>query len=41
MNYLLQNIVSVNQGIMFYTMLDATENTSKNSEIDLIGSNEE
>lgn len=41
LNYLLQNIVSVNQGIMFYTMLDVTENKSKNSEIDLIGSNEE
>lgn len=41
LNYLLQNIVAVNQGIMFYSMLDETENTSKISEIDLIGSNEE
>lgn len=41
LNYLLQNIVSVNQGIMFYSMIDETENTSKISEIDLIGSNEE
>lgn len=41
LNYLLQNIVSVNQGIMYYTMIDETEKTSKMSEIDLIGSNEE
>lgn len=41
LNYLLQNIVSVNQGIMYYSMIDETEKTSNLSEIDLIGSNEE
>ncbi|SEP57510.1 hypothetical protein [Flavobacterium urocaniciphilum] len=41
LNYLLQNIIFVNQGIMYYTRIDETENTSKLSEIDLIGSNEE
>lgn len=41
LNYLLQNIVSVNQGIMYYSMVDETEKTSNLSEIDLIGSNEE
>lgn len=41
LNYFFQNIISVNQGIMYYSMIDATENTSEISEIDLIGSNEE
>lgn len=41
LNYLLQNIVTVNQGIMYYSMIDETEKTSNLSEIDLIGSNEE
>jgi hypothetical protein len=41
LNYLLQNIISVNQGIMYYSMIDETEKTSNLSEIDLIGSNEE
>lgn len=41
LNYLLQNIIFVNQGIMYYTMIDETENTSKISEIDTIGNNEE
>ena len=41
LNYLMQNIVSVNQGIMYYSMIDESENTSNLSEIDLIGSNEE
>lgn len=41
LNYIMQNIVSVNQGIMYYSMIDETENTSNLSEIDLIGSNEE
>lgn len=41
LNYLLQNIVSINQGIMYYSMIDETEKTSNISEIDSIGSNEE
>lgn len=41
LNYLLQNLILINQGIMFHSMIDETENTSKISEIDLIGSNEE
>lgn len=41
LNYLLQNLVLVNQGIMFYSMKEETENVSKISEIDLIGTNEE
>jgi hypothetical protein len=41
LNYLLQNIISINQGIMYYSMIDETEKTSNISEIDLIGSNEE
>ena len=41
LNYLLQNIVSINQGIMYYSMIDETEKTSEISEIDLIGRNEE
>lgn len=41
LNYLMQNIVSINQGIMYYSMIDETEKTSNLSEIDLIGSNEE
>ncbi len=41
LNYLLQNIISVNQGIMYYSMIDETEKTSNLSEIDLIGNNEE
>lgn len=41
LNYLLQNIVSINQGIMYYSMVDETEKTSNLSDIDLIGSNEE
>ena len=41
LNYLLQNIVTVNQGIMYHSMIDETEKTSNLSEIDLIGSNEE
>lgn len=41
LNYLLQNIISVNQGIMYYTMINETENKSAISEIDQIGIYEE
>lgn len=41
LNYLLQNIITVNQGIMYYTMINETENKSAISEIDQIGIYEE
>lgn len=40
-NYTLQNIVFVNQGIIFYSITDEKENISIKSDIDLIGSDSE
>jgi len=40
-NYTLQNIVFVNQGIIFYSITDEKENISIKSNIDLIGSDSE
>lgn len=37
LGYFLSNFLLVNQGIIYYSYIDATENTSLNSEIDLIG----
>lgn len=40
-NYTLQNIILVNQGIIYYSAKEETENIHRNSEIDLIGKNED
>ena len=39
-NYTLQNIVLINQGVIFYSCKEEMENVSINNNIDLIGTNE-
>lgn len=40
-NYTLQNIILINQGIIYYSAAEKEENISINREIDTIGQNEE
>ena len=40
-NYTLQNLILINQGIIYYSIKEADENISVNNEIESIGSNEE
>lgn len=40
LSFILQNLVLINQGILFYTMKDESENISQISDIDLIGISE-
>lgn len=40
-NYTLQNLIFINQGIIFYSLTDEKENISIKSDIDLIGSDSE
>lgn len=39
-SYVLSNLVSINTGLIYYSMLDHKENINSNSEIDLIGTQE-
>lgn len=40
-NYTLQNIILINQGIIYYSIIEEQENISAKNNIDLIGQNEE
>lgn len=40
-NYTLQNIILINQGIIYYSLIEEQENISAKNNIDLIGQNEE
>lgn len=40
-NYTLQNIILINQGIIYYSVIEENENVSIKSDIDLIGSDSE
>lgn len=39
-SYILQNIILINQGIIYYSSLEEVNNVSSNTEIDLIGTDE-
>lgn len=40
-NYILQNLILVNQGVIYYSITEKEQNINLNSEIDSIGQNEE
>lgn len=40
-NYTMQNIILINQGVIYYSATESSENISVNREIDAIGQNEE